>query len=1221
MVAIVLRTALLVLLALNLPVLAEDECEELDKVLEEIYLSPYEPAAAYDAWSKRLMELIDHNLYSPAASLLFDKLRDLHQVVVDPRPLESFLLALPAKEIPNGLLRLQALAAAREMQLVKGRYDDASRSPAFEAYARNVLVAGPFGFNTRSLHHVPFAPENELELTRSYPGYASEVTWQVITRDEGTTAIEPFESLYPKAGCCYALYQFCTGTARPLLLLFGHRGSTKIWFNGKQVLDSCRERETRRKTALVAVQGRSGWNRVLIKLSSRQEAFALVVTDGTGHPLTDLEECAEVALHPIGDPKMADVEAPLLNLQPLDTIAFLRAYTQGKPNSVPARLALAKTLFEEGLESEALRHAEKAYELNPECAHTAALLGRLYRKAGYLPLNYRNNRSREMYKQAVRLKADFLPARLALARYDHENDRSEEAIESLEKIIAENPDYSNARLALAYIFFSLGWSTEGLMSVRQAIEQAPHRAEAYEELARYYQAHNRDDLALPQLQRSLARDGSNRALAEEVADALWARGDMTTALELTIALAATGESKNLTRKLAARYRALGDGQRARTILEQLSARYDGKPRLLNKLADFLLEEGCRDEAVALYEQVLRIAPDQHDVRALLREMGVPGHEDLLFEEFAVLGEDYMSDLPGKEEFPKASSIVSLDHQITRVFSDGSSVSRIHQVIKILDKNAVEQYGQLQLPGRLEMVRTITADGTVLEPNDAEEESGSFSMPGLDVGSIVETCFTVTDSNSPGSPLDLGRFYFQDVEGSHPFLFSRFVVALPKDLAIVEEVTLPEMMERQVLERGDEIVYVYTARDAPVVEKERLMPPDEDAFPNVNFVQYRGWAEVAQIFANLRDPNVIPTAEIEAKAAEIVGDEQNDLEKARKLYDFVNELVKDDEGSNEAIEVLFEAQGNRTSLFMALLEAAGVEYDHLRCGLNPGYLKEPQDWSKIELNFFSRELIRLHAGEQGADPTLVSMASRMMPFGEIPPYLFGAPAIEVCGFPETVETLPGGDPRAYLETEIELYVEVRGTNAIITGTMTFPGFGRFNLQDQLQRMDTARRRQVFEYGLMRSIYPGARVTDLEISGIDETGAVPTFTFALEAQGFVFPSGERQACKLLPQPPELTRAFIRKPDRQFPMMRRGYSQFHTQIEVDLGKGYSLERLPQSLISRRFFLNYALVTCATERGFRVEQTMEFGPGDLQPGEYSELIEMLKSIDERIAEPVIVR
>jgi hypothetical protein len=319
-------------------------------------------------------------------------------------------------------------------------------------------------------------------------------------------------------------------------------------------------------------------------------------------------------------------------------------------------------------------------------------------------------------------------------------------------------------------------------------------------------------------------------------------------------------------------------------------------------------------------------------------------------------------------------------------------------------------------------------------------------------------------------------------------------------------------------------------------------------------------------------------------------------------------------------VLTEGQGNRESLFLALLAAAGVDHDFLRCGVNPGYLGVERDWNKVDLDLLPQSLIRIPAGDEGGTDTLVSMQSRMAPFGVIPHYLCGAPAVRVTGKPERIETIPGGDPALYGNFDILIDAKITGSDAEITGRLVFPGYGRFDFQERLQKGDTVQRKRIFERGLLRLIYPGARVLELDITGIDEVGERPTFRFKLLARDFVHPAGDGMACPLLPEPPEFTRAFIRKPERNYAMMRRTFSRNRFVMNVELGDGFRLERLPASIVKRGFFLNYSLLTRETEKGYLVEQDIEFVPGDVEPDRFPDFIEMLSSIDERTMEPVVL-
>lgn len=1212
----------LLLLALAASALRADD-SKTESVLRTLYMSAFEPDARYDEWAAELVDLIGTLSASgdradgPLASLAYEKLLDIYGACADPDPIDRFFESFPDLETTSGMLAARARVTQREVLLKQGRYDEAAALGVFAPYGRNLLLAGPFGFQTSSLHHVSFPPESELDLSAVYEGYGVDARWRAITRDDASPQLGPFDFVFPHAGCCYLLYQFKLPETTRALIYFWNDGSAKIWFNDAEVLDWDRTRVTEPINELIPISATAGWNRILVKLSTGRSTAALALLDRNAQAIEGLEECTDFSIHPLsGLPVGRDSD---FDPASVSSVHFLENFVKRNQETVAGRIALADALDRKKLLSRAVHAAESARLLDPQNPQASHFLGRLYLRAGHLPENVRNNRSHTMLEETVALRPDFLPARLRLARREHKNDRSEEALGLINAVLDENPGYYGAHRLLAEVYDSLGWWKEHKDAIERMQALAPRRDAPIEELAKHYEALGRHDLALGAYVQIMELNGARTDIIETVADIYWNQGKHEESLRLLSRIDAQRTGPSTMQKMATRYQALGQRPRARALLQALCDRYEGVPAYMVDLADFFLNGGDRTEAIALYKRALAIAPDLHRVRSILGELGEECGRDPIFEEFKVDGRDFMKNLPGKAEFPKASSILALDHQVTRIYPDGSSLMRIHQVVKILDKDAVEEYGRRQLPGQIEIVRTILPDGRVLEPVDAER-SGAFNMPGVDVGCLVETCFTIRERSWRGSPRELGNFYFQDVDGLQPFLFSQSVTVLPKSMEIDEEFKVPELVEREVRDEGEDLVYIYTARNTPVVEKEIFMPPDVEAFPNANFVQYRDWVELAQIMANIHFPDVIVTEEIRQKAAALTAGIDSDLDKARALYSFVNTLVKDDEGSDEATAVLLEGRGDRGVLFMALLDAAGVAYDYLRCGLNPGYLAVPRDWSKVDINLLPQELIRLHTGPDG-EGTLVSTFSRMTPFGEIPPFLFDARAMKVTGVPEELETLPGGDfESAAREIDLSIDVTLEGDNARIAGTLVFPGFGRSNLQEQMRRLDTRQQRQVFERNLLRHIVPGASVIDLEIAGIDEVGSLPTFSFELMARRFVVPIGNQKMCRLLPSPPFFTRRFIRKPDRQFPMIQRGYSSQRFSMTVDLGEGYTLERLPEAIVDEGVFVDYTLTTAPTLEGFRVEQKVNFIPGDLAPNDYSKLIEAFSAIDERTMEPVVL-
>ena len=67
----------------------------------------------------------------------------------------------------------------------------------------------------------------------------------------------------------------------------------------------------------------------------------------------------------------------------------------------------------------------------------------------------------------------------------------------------------------------------------------------------------------------------------------------------------------------------------------------------------------------------------------------------------------------------------------------------------------------------------------------------------------------------------------------------------------------------------------------------------------------------------------PYPELDRALAEAVAGGGDHWEQARRIYEYVNNLITEPSGPSRAVEVLLTRSGSRTVLFKALLERAGI----------------------------------------------------------------------------------------------------------------------------------------------------------------------------------------------------------------------------------------------------------------------------------------------------------
>lgn len=390
-------------------------------------------------------------------------------------------------------------------------------------------------------------------------------------------------------------------------------------------------------------------------------------------------------------PKAAlKVLAPLLSKTPVDTGAlalaaeasmqakqyaqasgYLQAAASAAPKSVRLRTELAVSRLAQGETERAVSDLEDATKLSSANAEPDALLAVTYltkreygkalraaqawrKKQPQNPVAYNVEggaylgqenlaRARESFEHALKIKADYFPAAMNLARLDMREKRPADAGRHLKGVLAGHKDYLPAMLALANLAAVTGDDAQTLEWLNKAIKAHPTAMEPRRFLVRYY-LHKKDpkgalaaaeaaEAANPQNPSALSLLGATQLATGDRKAGVATYGELTSAapksaaafFQLGLAQIAAGDTTgarvSITKALKIHPRYLiaelalisldakagkyGEGMdRARTIQKQ----YPKLPAGHMVQGDLWMAQHAYDRAVASYEQAFKIRP-------------------------------------------------------------------------------------------------------------------------------------------------------------------------------------------------------------------------------------------------------------------------------------------------------------------------------------------------------------------------------------------------------------------------------------------------------------------------------------------------------------------------------------------------------------------------------------------------------------------------------------
>lgn len=312
---------------------------------------------------------------------------------------------------------------------------------------------------------------------------------------------------------------------------------------------------------------------------------------------------------------------------------------------------------------------------------------------------------------------------------------------------------------------------------------------------------------------------------------------------------------------------------------------------------------------------------------------------------------YSNELYSKEPY-----VFELIERNVRFEADGRGQQELTLRVRIQSESAVRGFGLLVYPYASSFetldvlyVRVRKPGGTILEtpssdvqeldtavsreaPMYTDQREKHIAVKSLAVGDILEAHlrWTIHDSIAPG------HFWFDhSYYRSGICLQETLQLNIPANVAVKLRNSDPQPSVR---EEGGRRLYMFKSSNLKKQEESRI-PEWERNFhgaplPDVQISSFSSWDEIGKWFDSLEQPKLAITAEIQAKAEELVKGKTSEDEKLHAIYDFVStrfryigiDLGQGRYSPHAASEVLVNRYGDckdKHTLFAALLRAAGI----------------------------------------------------------------------------------------------------------------------------------------------------------------------------------------------------------------------------------------------------------------------------------------------------------
>jgi tetratricopeptide (TPR) repeat protein len=987
----------------------------------------------------------------------------------------------------------------------------------------------------------------------------------------------------------------------------------------------------------------AGWASVMVKLPESAELRGITVSlaEPDGTPLKVQVE-QTLTVHETSAPLTAQTDVKVA-----DALNFYRKLgSEGyldKKELALVRASASGLASRIGLEEEAYELVSSAVTADPSSTLVKYLHAKKTSSYGRLAEGERKNRARDELRNVLKEAPDFVAARVDVAEDYMSEDKLPEAFAVIDAGLKDIPDSLSLRLAHLAMFRRAGENTgsqpqddsmswkhrpsaswfDNEKSELDAIEAlAPDLPELPMLKSEYWEKRGQPILALKVVEDALKK--SPMRWFEASCYRLYRRtGNTSKALDIGRKMEAAGfepdgspmvyPSTQLTDLLFELGQTDEALQRVDAVLKVRP--FDVSFVMANKLS-MLAESRRKDEVKTVLQQLLTLKPGLYPAITYLEKSD---KKKPFYEPYVTMYDDHRAKVGGAEDYPRSSTVRIIDQRVCKILPDGSVISYNHEAAKVLTSAGIEQLKEQHISGAIIDIRTITADGEVLEPTILQ---GGITMPGLAIGAVVEYRSMEFEPSDDGR-LDMGGWYFQDPKYDEPFLWSDYVVMAAKSLQkrlLIKKAHLGKISDPEPGGDEENLIYHWTALDMPMVQEEPSMPAGVNILPVIEVRTRDSWQRLNYDYLYEKSSSR-PEDSIKKALAEALGkagiDTKAPTEKVvNAVYNYVADVVVGDSGPHDAVAILSGKSGDRLVVIEAMLRAAGLMVRDASILSSPERQlfipSGPIDWMNPSRIAYAEHALAVMADE--GRWLWLRADDRYLPAGALSSDILGGTAFVTSASGGTFVPISDTPPITYwqrINTEFTLDDDkAQGSFSFSFDPTSDEGSRIKKVFNESQEA----RQSVIVRSIVNHFIKGADLVKWNVDGASDRNK-PFQLLAEFKSGYLVNKGPRgYEVSLGMQPLNLVGSLIGIPERNFDMVLTGYQGEKDTVTIHFDPAkWAVERAPKGGSLALDFGTYNLECDLDAQAgvLKITRYFTMKPAVVTPALYGDLARLAKAAD----------
>ncbi|MEA1912544.1 MAG: DUF3857 and transglutaminase domain-containing protein [candidate division WOR-3 bacterium] len=311
-----------------------------------------------------------------------------------------------------------------------------------------------------------------------------------------------------------------------------------------------------------------------------------------------------------------------------------------------------------------------------------------------------------------------------------------------------------------------------------------------------------------------------------------------------------------------------------------------------------------------------------------------------------------------EKYPDSDGVVVYDSTLIKVNKDGSHTSTHHKLIKILSTYGKKKFGEQIFSFNTKWDTLMVLSGRVYKPDGkvievTKENIDVYPMPAWEGAKFfIPNSYVVKITYPQIEEFSAVEFKVKDIyrealfpnhfqsyflfEDEQPIIEKTVQVEISKDMNLRYAVLRGKIPLKKEEKKG-RVIYRWSDRDIPAIEKEPVMPPIPDVAPKLLISTLPSWEYFSRWYYKISKVTFEPDSAIKNLVSKLIQKQMTDEEKISTLFHWSVSHIRYVETKLSGAKAGFKPAPARTTLkrkygvcrdkaafLVSLLKEAGIE---------------------------------------------------------------------------------------------------------------------------------------------------------------------------------------------------------------------------------------------------------------------------------------------------------